>query len=153
MSFVEEQEKRETEEEDEQEESGQEISDDNDEVERTVGCNKEEEAMPPATDEKIPSSVQPAGKKQQPNVLNLNNEVVKMRKEVKRIRTLIIRKLVRQIAVLKKKKGKETEIERNQKRAARLLEEIHCMRNLSPDMVGLFGFLSADLRYCCCNGF
>uniref|UniRef100_A0A3Q4GEM2 Serum response factor-binding protein 1 n=1 Tax=Neolamprologus brichardi TaxID=32507 RepID=A0A3Q4GEM2_NEOBR len=69
------------------------------------------------------------------DVLNLNNEVVKMRKEVKRVRALIIRKLTRQIGALKKKKGNETEMERNQRRAARLLEEIHDMKNLVPDQV------------------
>ncbi|XP_005951660.1 serum response factor-binding protein 1 isoform X2 [Haplochromis burtoni] len=73
--------------------------------------------------------------KKEADVLNLNNEVVKMRKEVKRVRALIIRKLTRQIGVLKKKKGNETEMERNQRRAARLLEEIHDMKNLVPDQV------------------
>ncbi|XP_036371841.1 serum response factor-binding protein 1 [Megalops cyprinoides] len=68
-------------------------------------------------------------------VLNLNNEVVKMRKEVKRARALIIRKLTRQIAKLKKKKGKEAEVEKNQRRAARMLEEIHEMKTLKPDHV------------------
>lgn len=72
----------------------------------------------------------------QSNVLNLNNEVVKMRKEVKRVRALIIRRLTRQIAVLKKKKGKDIEVERNQRRAARLLEEIHAIKGLAPDLVG-----------------
>lgn len=71
----------------------------------------------------------------QSNVLNLNNEVVKMRKEVKRVRALIIRRLTRQIAVLKKKKGKDIEVERNQRRAARLLEEIHAIKGLAPDLV------------------
>uniref|UniRef100_A0A3P9HIR0 Serum response factor-binding protein 1 n=1 Tax=Oryzias latipes TaxID=8090 RepID=A0A3P9HIR0_ORYLA len=70
-----------------------------------------------------------------PQVLNLNNEVVKMRKEVKRVRALIIRKLARQIAALKKKKGKDTEIERHQRRAARLLEEVHIMKSLPADQV------------------
>ncbi|KAM6974331.1 serum response factor-binding protein 1 [Tautogolabrus adspersus] len=67
--------------------------------------------------------------------LNLNNEVVKMRKEVKRVRALIIRKLTRQMGALKKKKGNDTETERNQRRAIRLLEEIHAMKVLSPDLV------------------
>ncbi|KAM4549991.1 serum response factor-binding protein 1 [Fundulus diaphanus] len=69
------------------------------------------------------------------DVLNLNNEVVKMRKEVKRVKALIIRKLTRQIAALKKKKGNEAETERNQRRAARLLEEVHSMKKLRPDLV------------------
>ncbi|XP_026989609.2 serum response factor-binding protein 1 [Tachysurus fulvidraco] len=70
-----------------------------------------------------------------PAALNLSNEVVKMRAEVKRVKVLIIRKLTRQIAVLKKKKGTETDLERNQRRAARLLEEIHVLKALAPDSV------------------
>uniref|UniRef100_A0A3P9PUQ9 Serum response factor-binding protein 1 n=1 Tax=Poecilia reticulata TaxID=8081 RepID=A0A3P9PUQ9_POERE len=69
------------------------------------------------------------------DVLNLNNEVVKMRKEVKRVKALIIRKLTRQIVTLKRKKGKEAEMERNQRRAARLLEEVHSMKKLALDGV------------------
>lgn len=76
------------------------------------------------------------GEKKPPGSLNVNNEVVKMRKEVKRVRALIIRKLTRQIGNLKKKKGKEADIERNQRRAGRLLEEIHTMKALRPDKVG-----------------
>ncbi|XP_039614923.1 serum response factor-binding protein 1 isoform X1 [Polypterus senegalus] len=67
--------------------------------------------------------------------LNLNNEVVKMRKDVKTARALVIRKLTRHIAKLKKKKGKEGEIEKNQRRAQRLIEEIHAMKSLKPDQV------------------
>ncbi|XP_070841430.1 serum response factor-binding protein 1 [Chaetodon trifascialis] len=98
---------------------------------------EEEEAMPQAPDKiekNVPLPAQPNEKKQTDG-LNLNNEVVRMRKEVKRAKALIIRKLTRQIGALKKKKGKEAEIERNQRRAARLLEEIHAMKGLSPDLV------------------
>ncbi|CAL9691261.1 unnamed protein product [Knipowitschia caucasica] len=77
---------------------------------------------------------QPVLAKQEP-VLNLNNEVVRMRKEVKRVRTLIIRKLTRQIGALKKKKGKDADLERNKRRASRLLEEIHAIKTLVPDLV------------------
>lgn len=99
---------------------------------------EKKEALPPATvkmEKNIKLCVDPSEKKQSDG-LNLNNEVVRMRKEVKRVRALIIRKLTRQIGALKKKKGKETEIERNQRRASRLLEEIHVMKGLSPDLVG-----------------
>ncbi|KAJ8334483.1 hypothetical protein SKAU_G00401220 [Synaphobranchus kaupii] len=68
-------------------------------------------------------------------VLNLNNEVVRMRKVVKTARVLIIRKLARHIVSLKKRKGNEAEVEKNQRRAARLLEEIHEMKSLKPDHV------------------
>ncbi|XP_070791811.1 serum response factor-binding protein 1 isoform X3 [Pituophis catenifer annectens] len=61
-------------------------------------------------------------------VMNLNNEVVKMRKEVKKIRVLTIRKLTRHIAKLKAKKGTKDAVLKNQRRAQRLLEEIHAMK-------------------------
>ncbi|KAM3595740.1 uncharacterized protein V6R79_001962 [Siganus canaliculatus] len=93
-----------------------------------------EEAVPDKTEENIETSVKPKEKKQSGG-LNLNNEVVKMRKEMKTVRVLVIRKLTRQIAMLKKKKGKEAELEKNQKRAARLLEEIHALKDLLPDQV------------------
>uniref|UniRef100_A0A1A8DY07 Serum response factor-binding protein 1 n=1 Tax=Nothobranchius kadleci TaxID=1051664 RepID=A0A1A8DY07_NOTKA len=97
---------------------------------------KEEESPPFPVDEMIPSPTRDEEEeKKQPDVLNLNNEVVKMRKEVKRIKALIIRKQTRQIAALKKKKGKEADVERNQRRAERLLEEVHCMKKLLPDLV------------------
>ncbi|KAM8777049.1 serum response factor-binding protein 1 [Rhynchonycteris naso] len=70
-----------------------------------------------------------------PGILNLNNEVVKMRKEVKRIRVLVIRKLVRSVGRLKSKKGTEDALLKNQRRAQRLLEEIHAMKELKPDTV------------------
>lgn len=90
--------------------------------------NDKEEVLPQASEKK--------GGNKQCEGLNVNNEVVRMRKEVKRVRVLIIRKLTRQIGTLRKKKGKETEIERNQRRTSRLLEEIHAMKFLSPDLVG-----------------
>ncbi|XP_018426586.1 PREDICTED: serum response factor-binding protein 1 [Nanorana parkeri] len=68
-------------------------------------------------------------------VLNLNNEVVKMRKDVKKVKVLTIRKLTRNISKLKSKKGTEELIQKNQRRAQRLLEEIHTIKKLRPDDV------------------
>lgn len=117
------------EEEEGEDEVGSEEEGDKDEDEQVV--------MPLASDkteENIPLTAQ-CKEKKQADVLNLNNEVVKMRKEVKRVRALIIRKLTRQIGALKKKKGNEMEIERNHRRAGRLLEDIHAMKGLIPDLV------------------
>ncbi|OXB76029.1 UNVERIFIED_CONTAM: hypothetical protein H355_000289 [Colinus virginianus] len=61
-------------------------------------------------------------------VLNLNNEVVKMRKDVKKARVLTIRRLTRHIGKLKLKKGSEELKLKNQKRVERLIEEIHAMK-------------------------
>ncbi|XP_054445323.1 serum response factor-binding protein 1 [Pteronotus mesoamericanus] len=77
----------------------------------------------------------PASAMAESGTLNLNNEVVKMRKEVKRIRVLVIRKLVRSVGRLKSKKGTEDALLKNQRRAQRLLEEIHAMKELKPDIV------------------
>ncbi|XP_034062012.1 serum response factor-binding protein 1 [Gymnodraco acuticeps] len=108
------------------------------------GVEKEtkEEAVPPAAAQtktakkkkKNPFPVKTKEKRPDEG-LNLNNEVVRMRKEVKRVRALIFRKMTRQVAALKKMKGTEMEIEKNQRRAARLLEEVHAMKGLSPDVV------------------
>ncbi|XP_065512619.1 serum response factor-binding protein 1 [Caloenas nicobarica] len=68
-------------------------------------------------------------------VLNLNNEVVKMRKDVKKARVLTIRRLTRHIAKLKLKKGPEDLKLKNQKRVERLIEEIHAMKDIKPDEV------------------
>ncbi|XP_012788523.2 serum response factor-binding protein 1 [Sorex araneus] len=85
----------------------------------------------------VPAAVEPLppSNMASPGTLNLNNEVVKMRKEVKRIRVLVIRKLVRSVARLKSKKGSEDALLKNQRRAQRLHEEIHAMKELKPDMV------------------
>ncbi|GAB1301716.1 Serum response factor-binding protein 1 [Apodemus speciosus] len=82
----------------------------------------------------------------QPGTLNLNNEVVKMRKEVKRIRVLVIRKLVRSVGRLKSKKGTEDALLKNQRRAQRLLEEIHAMKELKPDVITKSA-LSDDINF------
>ncbi|XP_053302423.1 serum response factor-binding protein 1 [Pleuronectes platessa] len=83
---------------------------------------------------KVPKPAQ-AKDQEEDGVLNLNNEVVKMRKEVKRVRVLIIRKLIRQISASKKKKGSEAQVEKSQRKAARMLEEVHAMKVLRPDLV------------------
>ncbi|XP_078252421.1 serum response factor-binding protein 1 [Rhinoraja longicauda] len=67
--------------------------------------------------------------------MNVNNEVVKLRKDVKKARILIIRKLSRNIAELKRKKGTQDAVMKNLRRAERLLEDIHTMKDLKPDDV------------------
>ncbi|XP_026155332.1 serum response factor-binding protein 1 [Mastacembelus armatus] len=119
------------------EEEGEDDDEEGTEEEEEHEDVEEKETIPqaPDTTEKNISFPVKSKEKQQANDLNLNNEVVKMRKEVKRVRALTIRKLTRHIGALKKKKGKETDIEKNQRRAARLREEIHAMKALSPDLV------------------
>ncbi|KAM8767581.1 serum response factor-binding protein 1 [Acanthopagrus schlegelii] len=140
---AEEMEKEEEEEEEIEDEGGdvsgdEEKNGDDEEQEVRDAPEKAEEVPAPQPANKIGRKIPPFAKpkeKRPDDYLNLNNEVVRMRKEVKRVRALIIRKLTRQMGALKKKKGKDTEIERNQRRAARLLEEIHAIKALSPDLV------------------
>lgn len=141
MLFVEEEKEEEVEEEDEEGNTGESSDDggenedeeDGDEGETSSeDGDDEDESSPHTAGEKL---VVPTQVEEKKNVLNVNNEVVKMRKEVKRIRLLLIRKLTRQIGALKNKKGTEAEVESNQKRATRLLEEVHCMKKLIPDQV------------------
>ena len=141
---AEEMEKEEEEKEEIEDEGGDDVSGDEekngDDEEQEVrdAPEKAEEVPAPQPANKIGRKIPPFAKpkeKRPDDCLNLNNEVVRMRKEVKRVRALIIRKLTRQMGALKKKKGKDTEIERNQRRAARLLEEIHAIKALSPDLV------------------
>ncbi|XP_051991355.1 serum response factor-binding protein 1 [Xyrauchen texanus] len=70
-----------------------------------------------------------------PTMLNLSNEVVKMRVEVKRVKVLLIRKLIRHISSLEIKKGNEAALERHRRRAARLREEIRELKVIAPDSV------------------
>uniref|UniRef100_A0A8C6ZWS1 Serum response factor-binding protein 1 n=1 Tax=Nothoprocta perdicaria TaxID=30464 RepID=A0A8C6ZWS1_NOTPE len=65
----------------------------------------------------------------------LPGTVVKMRKDVKKVRVLTIRRLTRHIGKLKLKKGSEDLVLKNQKRAERLIEEIHAMKEIKPDQV------------------
>lgn len=69
-----------------------------------------------------------------------------MRKEVKRLRALVIRKMTRQIAALKKKKGTVEDLERNRRRVERLLEEIHQMKDLKPDQVNAASYCRHSQR-------
>ncbi|XP_047904725.2 serum response factor-binding protein 1 isoform X2 [Anser cygnoides] len=62
-------------------------------------------------------------------------QVVKMRKDVKKVRVLTIRRLTRHIGKLKLKKGSEDLKLKNQKRVERLIEEIHAMKEIKPDQV------------------
>lgn len=58
-----------------------------------------------------------------------------MRAEVKRVKVLLIRKLIRQISRLEKKKGNEAAVEKFRRRAAKLHEEIHELKVVEPDSV------------------
>ncbi|XP_019946265.2 serum response factor-binding protein 1 [Paralichthys olivaceus] len=117
---------------DDHEEQEEDVEEKNDSGE--IKKEQQAKAKAPNKTKKVPVPAQTKDKDQD-SVLNLNNEVVKMRKEVKRVRVLIIRRLIRQISASKKKKGNEAQVEKSQRKAARMLEEIHAMKVLRPDVV------------------
>lgn len=65
--------------------------------------------------------------------LNLNNKVVKTRKEVKRIQVLVTWKFDRGVGRLKSRKITEDALMKKQRGAQQLLKEIHAM--MKPDIV------------------
>ncbi|XP_075457150.1 serum response factor-binding protein 1 [Ascaphus truei] len=68
-------------------------------------------------------------------VLNLNNEVVKMRKDVKKVKVLTIRRLTRHIAKLKSKKGTADISTDSSRNARRLLLNVFYQQEVKPDDV------------------
>ncbi|XP_038073604.1 serum response factor-binding protein 1-like [Patiria miniata] len=67
--------------------------------------------------------------------VQFNNEVVSMRKVVKRVKVLITHSLTRHITKLRKKKGSEQQILKNKRRVERFVAEIEAMKDLQPDTI------------------
>lgn len=67
--------------------------------------------------------------------MDLNNEKIQMRKEIKRAKVWVTSKLVRQIRNLQSKKGNEVMITKNKRRARRLEDELDIIKDLKPDDV------------------
>uniref|UniRef100_A0A8C4QAQ2 Serum response factor-binding protein 1 n=1 Tax=Eptatretus burgeri TaxID=7764 RepID=A0A8C4QAQ2_EPTBU len=78
----------------------------------------------------------------------INNEIVRLRKEVKRAKVHVIRKLMRCSHQLRGKNGSDEQVQKNKLRADRLVEEIDAMKKLKPDLVSktaLFSFTDFDV--------
>lgn len=76
--------------------------------------------------------------------IQFNNEVVSMRKTVKRTKVQIINQITRQVKILRNKKGSPQQLEKNRKRCERLLGEIQAMKDWGPDDV-TYAALAAHL--------
>ncbi|XP_046559986.1 serum response factor-binding protein 1-like [Haliotis rubra] len=72
------------------------------------------------------------------DLMALNNNIVTMRKRVKQAKVRVIRRLVRSIDSLKKKKGTPVMLEKNKRKAERLVEEIHAIKHLKADKISKF---------------
>ncbi|XP_039266827.2 uncharacterized protein LOC120342177 [Styela clava] len=78
---------------------------------------------------------------------DINNEMIKMRKEIKRGKIWAITKLVRNVRNLRNKKGNEMQLSKNKRRAERLIEEIDVIKDLKPDDV-FKALLNSDSKSC-----
>ncbi|XP_071964492.1 uncharacterized protein [Antedon mediterranea] len=79
----------------------------------------------------------------------VKNEIVLMRKLVKRVKVQVIRQMSRQVKQLRGKKGTEQQIGKNLRRVERLLEELECIKDLVADDISrqaFFGKLSFDIQ-------
>ncbi|KAI4495811.1 hypothetical protein M0802_008434 [Mischocyttarus mexicanus] len=71
--------------------------------------------------------------------VEINDEIVRMRKLVKQARVCVIRKLTRESKTLRAKKGNEKQLEKNKKKADKLINEIHYLKNIKIDNITKFG--------------
>lgn len=69
----------------------------------------------------------------------INDEIVRMRKLVKQARVCVIHKLTREAKTLRAKKGTEKQLEKNKKKADKLINEIHFLKKLKNDNITKFG--------------
>lgn len=71
--------------------------------------------------------------------IEINDEIVRMRKLVKQARVRVIHKLTREAKTLRAKKGTEKQLEKNKKKADKLINEIHFLKKLKNDNITKFG--------------
>ncbi|XP_072166812.1 uncharacterized protein [Diadema setosum] len=76
--------------------------------------------------------------------VQFNTQIVLMRKTVKRAKVQLVRRLTRQIAIMKKKKGSEKQIAQNERRAGRLVKEIEVIKDLPVDEVTISAIIAKE---------
>lgn len=70
--------------------------------------------------------------------IDLNNQIVTMRKDVKRSRLWLINNLNNRIKFLKKKKGKEIEVDKNLEKVKKIQNEMKLLKGLAIDEISKF---------------
>ncbi|KAK3585321.1 hypothetical protein CHS0354_040270 [Potamilus streckersoni] len=74
----------------------------------------------------------------------LNNKVVSMRPVVRRAKLFVTRRIIRHIKKLENKKGTPEQVEKNKRKAERLLEEVKIIRHVKPDKVSKYALANTD---------
>ncbi|XP_062596532.1 serum response factor-binding protein 1-like, partial [Saccostrea cucullata] len=73
------------------------------------------------------------------DLVALNNKVISMRGQIKKVKVHVIHKLTRQITALQKKqRGPEKLLEKNKRKAERLVEEVQVLKDLKPDRIAKY---------------
>lgn len=76
--------------------------------------------------------------------VEVNNEIVQLRKPVRRASTCVINKLIREAKALHNKQGTEKQVEKNKKRGDKLLREVSIVRTVRDDEISKFGIANLD---------
>ncbi|XP_061172149.1 serum response factor-binding protein 1-like [Saccostrea echinata] len=73
------------------------------------------------------------------DLVALNNKVISMRGQIKKVKVQVIHKLTRQITALQnKERGPEKLLEKNKRKAERLVEEVQVLKDLKPDGIAKY---------------
>lgn len=71
--------------------------------------------------------------------IEVNDEIVRMRKLVRQARVCVIHKLTREAKTLRTKNGTEKQQEKNKKKADKLINEIYFLKKIKDDRITKFG--------------
>ncbi|XP_046678611.1 uncharacterized protein LOC124366259 [Homalodisca vitripennis] len=78
------------------------------------------------------------------NKISLNNQIIRMRKDVKRAKVHVIHKLTRTIAMLRKSKGNEQLKAKHERKAERLTKKVKRIDELSEDEIAKFALTTTE---------
>ncbi|KAG8282632.1 hypothetical protein J6590_031882 [Homalodisca vitripennis] len=78
------------------------------------------------------------------NKISLNNQIIRMRKDVKRAKVHVIHKLTRTIAMLRKSKGNEQLKAKHERKAERLTKKVKRIDELSEDEIAKFALTTME---------
>lgn len=76
--------------------------------------------------------------------ISVNNQVVSMRGCVKQAKVYVIRRLARSVEHLRKKKGNEEQMSKNNRKADRLVADIAIIKELNQDNISKFCLMNED---------
>nr|CAD7442130.1 unnamed protein product [Timema bartmani] len=69
-----------------------------------------------------------------------------MRKDVRRVKVLVVRKLIRNAEALRKRKGNEDQTQKCQRKATRLVDEVMILKKLKDDEISRFALLGKEIE-------